>query len=137
MRNRFITLLVAAVGLLIVSAPVMAHHGDASFGGGSPMTVKGTVVEWFWANPHCLLKFDVTGDDGQVQHWVGELGSPATIATNGGWNKFMFKVGDQITITIRPVKNRKFVGPIDGVVLADGKVFGKGRSEGAGDNAAK
>ena len=125
MRNRLITSLVVAVGLLIASAPVMAHHGDASFGGGDPVTVKGTVVEWFWANPHCLLKFDVTGDDGQVQHWVGETQSPATISasSNGAWNKFMFKVGDQITVTVRPVKNRKYVGPIDGVVLADGRVF--------------
>jgi len=99
----------------------MAHHGDASFGGGDPVTVKATVVEWFWANPHCLLKFDVKGDDGEIQHWVGETQSPATISTQDGWNKFMFKVGDQITVTLRPVKNRKFVGPIDSVVLANGK----------------
>ena len=123
MGNRFITFLVVTVGLLIVSAPAMAHHGDGStFGGGAEINVKGTVTEWFWANPHCLLKFDVKGDDGQVQHWVGETQSPATIFSSG-WNKFMFKPGDQVTITIRPVKGRKFVGPIDGVVLADGRVF--------------
>jgi len=122
MRKSFFTL-VLAVGLLVASAPVMAHHGDGStFGGGAEITVKGTVTEWFWANPHCLLKFDVKGDDGQIQHWVGETQSPATIFASG-WNKFMFKPGDQVTVTVRPVKNRKFVGPIDGVVLADGKVY--------------
>ena len=35
----------------------------------------------------------------------------------------MFKVGDQVTVTLRPVKNRKFVGPIDSVVVADGKAL--------------
>ena len=122
MRNRFIVFLALAVGLLIASAPVAAHHGDASFGNGTPVTVKGTVTEWFWANPHCLLKFDVKADDGTVNHWVGETQSPATI-TDAGWSKFMFKPGDQISITIRPVKNRNFVGPIDKVVFADGKAF--------------
>ena len=118
MGNKFITL-VMVVGLLIAAAPAMAHHGDGStFGGGAEINVKGTVTEWFWANPHCLLKFDVKGDDGQVQHWVGETQSPATIFASG-WNKFMFKPGDQITVTVRPVKNRKFVGPIDGVLSRD------------------
>jgi len=127
MRNRLITLLVVAVGLLVASVPVMAHHGDASFGNGDPVTVKGTVTEWFWANPHCLLKFDVKGDDGQVQHWVAETQSPFTI-TNQGWNKFLFKPGDQVTVTVRAIKNRKFIGPIAEVVLADGRVLkGAGR----------
>jgi hypothetical protein len=126
MGNRLITLLVVALSLLVASVPVMAHHGDASFGSGDPVTVKGTVVEWLWANPHCLLRFDVKGDDGQVQHWVGETQSPFTIK-NQGWNGFMFKPGDQVTVTIRTIKNRQFIGPIAGVVLADGRVF-KGAS---------
>jgi len=126
MRNQLITLSVVAVGLLVASVPAMAHHGDASFGNGDPVTVKGTVTEWFWANPHCLLRFDVKGDDGQVQHWVGETQSPFTI-TASGWNKFLFKPGDQITVTIRTVKDRKYVGPIAAVVLADGRVY-KGAS---------
>jgi hypothetical protein len=126
MRNSFVGLLVVTVGLLVASVPVAAHHGDASFGNGTPVSVKGTVTEWFWANPHCLLKFDVKADDGTVNHWVGETQSPANI-TDYGWNKFMFKAGDQVTVTIRPVKNRNFVGPIDAVVLADGKVFKFGK----------
>src|ERR1700733_14537893 len=98
MGRNFIVFLVLAVGLLISTAPAVAHHGDASFGNGTPVTVKGTVTDWFWANPHCLLKFDVKGDDGQMNHWVGETQSPANI-TDHGWSKFMFKPGDQITVT--------------------------------------
>ena len=84
MGNRFITLLVVAVSLLVASVPVMAHHGDASFGSGDPVTVKGTVVEWLWSNPHCLLRFDVKGDDGQVQHWIGETQSPSPSRIKAG-----------------------------------------------------
>jgi hypothetical protein len=46
--------LALAVGLLIVSVPLSAHHGNASTFEGKTITAKGTVVEWVWSNPHCL-----------------------------------------------------------------------------------
>jgi len=43
--------------------------------------MKGTVTEWFWSNPHCLLSFDVEDDNGKVVHWVAETQSgPAAMA---------------------------------------------------------
>jgi hypothetical protein len=44
-----------AIGLLIVSVPLFAHHGNAEFNTEKTVTVKGTVTEWFWANPHCFV----------------------------------------------------------------------------------
>ena len=69
MRQRFITLLVtAAASLVIVASPLFAHHGSAQFALGKRVTLTGSVTEWFWTNPHCLLSFDVKGDNGQVVH---------------------------------------------------------------------
>jgi len=45
--------------LLAVSGPLLAHHATAVFDLGKRLTLTGTVTEWFWANPHCLLRFDV------------------------------------------------------------------------------
>ena len=72
MRKTLVTLFAVAVGLLLVSGPLLAHHANAVFDVGKRVTVKGTVTEWFWANPHCLLRLDVKDDNGQVVHWVAE-----------------------------------------------------------------
>ena len=68
MRHRLLRTLGVALVLLAASAPLLAHHGAAQFDVGKKVTVKGTVVEWFWANPHCFLRFDAADDDGQVVH---------------------------------------------------------------------
>jgi Family of unknown function (DUF6152) len=87
--------------------------------------LKGTVVEWFWANPHCFLQFDIKGDDGKPVRWVVETSNPPDMV-NRGWSKGSFKPGDAVTVTIRPVKSGKPVGSVVQVVLASGQVLGTG-----------
>src|SRR5712664_877400 len=52
MRNTIAGVFVAVAGLLAHSAPLLAHHGTASFDD-KILTLKGTVTEWVWSNPHC------------------------------------------------------------------------------------
>jgi hypothetical protein len=49
------------MGLTVsVPVPVSAHHGDAVYDTtAKTITLKGTVTQWVWANPHCVLQFDV------------------------------------------------------------------------------
>ena len=122
MRNGPITILVVAVGLLVVSVPVMAHHGAAAFDVGNEITLKGTVTEWIWSNPHCLLRFDVRDENGQVVPWVAETQNPRNM-TNRGWAKTSFRLGDQVTITVQPVKNGRRLGRILQVVLPSGQAL--------------
>jgi uncharacterized protein DUF6152 len=117
-----IGLLGVALVLLIASAPVLAHHGAAQFDVGKKVTAKGTVTEWFWANPHCFLRFDTTGDDGQVVHWAVETQSGPNILPQG-FTKQSFKVGDVVTVTLEPVKNGRPLGRLLQVVLADGSTL--------------
>ena len=72
MSKRMIAIFVLMVGVLAISVPMFAHHGAAQFDVGKKFTAKGTVTEWFWANPHCFLKFDVKGENGEVVHWIAE-----------------------------------------------------------------
>ena len=123
------------LGLLIVSIPLSAHHGAAEFDFGKRLTLKGTVTEWFWANPHCFLRFDVKDDAGQVVHWVVEAQSGPNIIPSG-FTKQTFKVGDEVTVTLEPVKNGRLLGRMLEVVLPSGKKLGFGGSNGAGAGTA-
>jgi hypothetical protein len=111
-----------ALGVLIVSTPLLAHHGAAQFDVGKKVTVKGTVTEWFWSNPHCFLRFDATGADGQVVHWAAETQSGPNILPQG-FSKQSFKVGDEVTVTLEPVKNGRPMGRLLRVVLPDGSAL--------------
>jgi hypothetical protein len=126
MRNRLIAAVAMAIGLLIVSVPLFAHHGNAEFNTEKTVTVKGTVTEWFWANPHCFLKFDEKADSGDMRHWVVETSNPPDMVNNG-WSKYSFKPGDEVTVTMHQVKDPKQpIGRMVKVVLASGKVLGTG-----------
>jgi hypothetical protein len=58
---------------------LLAHHGNSSYDYAKRLTMKGTVTAWLWSNPHCLLRFDVKGDNGEVVHWNAETGAPVTV----------------------------------------------------------
>jgi Family of unknown function (DUF6152) len=121
MRNKLASAALMAVGLLI-SVPLAAHHGGAGFYGDQRMTMKGTVKEWLWSNPHCLLTVEVKGDDGKVVDWVAETQAPNTVYPLG-YRKGSFKPGDQITITIAPVKSGAPNGRLISATLPDGTVM--------------
>jgi hypothetical protein len=125
MRNGLAKICQVVVGLSMISVPLFAHHGAAAFDASKRITMKGTVVEWFWANPHCVLRFDITNDKGDVEHWFTETSNPADMV-NAGWTKQALKPGDQISITIMPVKNGRPIGRIVEVVLPNGLKLGSG-----------
>jgi len=124
--ERVVVSVVAGVGLLL-SVSLAAHHGSAAFDTGKKVTLKGTVKEWIYSNPHCLLSLDVTGEDGQVVHWIAEGQAPNVIFPVG-YRRDSFKFGDQVTITVEPVKNGRPLGRILEAMLADGKTLGPAAS---------
>jgi hypothetical protein len=124
MRKTLLTVFAVVAGLLMASRPVAAHHGAAAFENdpAKRLVLKGTVVEWIWANPHTFLQFDVKGQDGQPVRWVVEASNPPDMQ-NRGWSIKSFKPGDEVTVTVRPVKSGKPVGSIVQVQFADGHVL--------------
>ena len=119
-RNMILAVSIAAVGVLLVSAPLAAHHGAAALDTGKEVTLKGTVTEWIWSNPHCFLQFDTKDDTGKVRNWAVETQNP-TAMTQRGWSRTSFKAGDQVTVTLEPVKNRQPIGRLLTVILANGE----------------
>jgi len=114
-----------ACGVALLSSALDAHHANAVFDLGKRLTLTGTVTEWFWANPHCLLRFDVKSDSGEMTHWVAETQAPPNM-TPFGWTKQSFGVGDQVVVTLEPVKNGQPLGRILQVKLPDGKTLTAG-----------
>ena len=126
MRNGLIVTAALALGLLI-PRPLRAHHGNAAFDTGKKVTLKGVVREWIYSNPHCLVKFDVTGEDGQVVQWIAEAQAPNVIFPLG-YRRDSFKAGDEVTLTLEPVKDGRRLGRIIRAVLANGKELGPSAS---------
>jgi hypothetical protein len=124
-KDKFLMVLALAVSVWGASVPLFAHHGTSAFDTEKKVTVKGVVTEWFWANPHCLLKFDAKDDSGKVVHWVAETSNPPDMVHNG-WSKRSLKSGDQVTVTLQPVKNGQPIGRVLEVVLPDGQRLGGG-----------
>jgi hypothetical protein len=115
-------LVLSAIAVVLCSIPLLAHHGGASFDNTKEVTVKGSVTEWLWANPHCFLKVEVKDETGTARVWNLELGNPTDIASRG-FQRRTFKPGDQVTAVVTPVKSGAPVGRLKTVTLADGRTL--------------
>jgi hypothetical protein len=107
------------IAILLGAAPLLAHHSwpvDTS----RAITVKGTVTDYTWGNPHVMMGLDVKTDAGQMQKW--NVGGPSTtrMAANG-WDKNTLKPGDVITATGYQFSDGQKILRLERIVMADGK----------------
>jgi hypothetical protein len=111
----------ALVALALVSAavPLAAHH-IWPVSRAQLVTVKGTVTQFTWANPHPMIALEVRTDDGTIEKW--QVGGPALNRMEAnGWTKATLKAGDVITgIGYQFTDGQKIVR-LERVILADGK----------------
>jgi hypothetical protein len=117
-----VCLLLGAVCLLALSAPIYAHHGTVSFDMSKQVEMKGTVVQLLWINPHCILKFNVTDANGKTVLWMTEFGSPEASAVEG-WTRDTVHAGDKITAYVSVSKAGTPYGELMGALLPDGKMI--------------
>lgn len=108
------------VSLLMASIPAFAHHGGSDYDVQHPVTLKGTVTEFDWNNPHCQIFIDVKDDKGKVVSWAIETYAPA-VMKRAGWSRETLHAGDEATLTVIPSKKGTPVGMVRKVVLPDGK----------------
>jgi hypothetical protein len=87
-----------AVGALILSAPIFAHHSQSVFDLQNLTNMTGTVTEFEWANPHVVIHMDVKNDKGKVERWLISSTAP-NMLQRIGWNRHTLKPGDRITVT--------------------------------------
>ncbi len=122
MKTTLWAVFLGAAGLLLVSGPVLAHHGRSNYDVTSSATVKGTVTDFEWVNPHALIHLDVAGESGSVEKWIAETNSPNTLSRQG-WSKNTVKIGDQITLFGHRVKGGGNYINFSKITFADGRVL--------------
>ena len=119
MRGKAFHFLAVAIGLALLSTSVPAHHGSSVYDT-KLTTYKGTVTDFQFMNPHTEIWFDVTGADGKVEKWTAEAPSLTTMSRLG-WNKTLFKPGDQITFMGNVAKSGAKIIRLRKVVFPNGK----------------
>ena len=122
---------VLVFGISPASGSLLAHHGSGvSYETRleKVVTMKGTVKEWVWKNPHCFIVYDVKDPSGKVVEWTAETSSPTSMTGEHGWSRTTLKPGDELTITVLPSLVGSPAGLLYRVVASDGKVLLEDRS---------
>jgi hypothetical protein len=108
-------------GLLAAASAATAHHSFAMFDHVNRVTLKGTVANFQWTNPHVFISLDVA-EGGATKRYTVECASP-NVLTRAGWKFNVIKPGDSITVLLNPLKNGDPGGMLETVTLADGRTL--------------
>ena len=127
---------VAALVMAFVALTTMqgaAHHSfSAEYDANKPVTLKGTVTQVQFKNPHIWIFVDVNDEKGTV-NWACEGGQPTSLFRNG-WRPDSVKTGDMVTMEGFAARTGKPVCNVRNMTMADGsKVFAGTAGDGAPD----
>ena len=92
------TALLCSLVSLGVAASAAHHSFAAIYDLNKPVTVHGTIAQVRLTNPHSWFFLDVKNDNGEVQRWAFEAGTPSGMIRNG-FKPDQIKTGDDVTIT--------------------------------------
>ena len=125
----------AAVVLLAILAgtPAWAHHAFAAeFDAKKPVKLRGTVTKMEWINPHAWVHIDVKKDDGSVDEWMIEAGTPNTLLRRG-FTRDSLKPGTEILVDGYQSKDGSLRANGRNVTLPNGQTLFLGTAEAADD----
>jgi len=113
--------LLVLAAVVMVAPPLVAHHGRGrAYDMQKRLTLKGTVSQVKWQNPHVLIFIDVADDAGKVVTWGFENSNVHTLAAQG-YNRNTLKVGEAVTAIVNPAANGEPLGIVVKVILPDGR----------------
>ena len=126
MKTKLANMLALTTALLMISTALLAHHGTGvSYDQTKAFTVKATVTEFKYANPHPQLYFDVKDDKGEVVHWSGEIAPNPAQLVQEGWGRkrseAALAAGMEVTVTLAPSRLGTPVGLINKIVNTQGE----------------
>jgi hypothetical protein len=90
--------------MLAAGDAALAHHSFAVFDIQHPLELQGTVQQFKFTSPHAFIVLEVKGDDGSTTIWSLEGASPS-ILVRDGWSSQSLKSGDQIKLSIDPLRS--------------------------------
>ncbi len=110
-----------AVVLGCMCASASAHHSFAMFDQDREIRISGTIREFQWVNPHTWVQIMVPQEGGATE-WSIEGRSP-NVLSRRGWNRNTLRAGDDVTLTIHPLKDGRAGGAIISMQFANGRVI--------------
>jgi hypothetical protein len=107
------------LALIPVALPLSAHH-SWPVNQQRLVTVKGTVVDFQWGNPHPMITLAVQAANGDTEKW--QVGGPALNRMEAnGWTKTTVKAGDVITGIGHQYSDGQKIIRLERVILPNGK----------------
>jgi hypothetical protein len=106
--------------VLALCGSAFAHHAWHGYDMDHLTTVKGTVTQFDWGNPHVWINLDATGENAKIEKWAAGGPSPSRMAGTG-WDKETLKPGDHITAVGHRISDGTNYLRLQKVVLADGR----------------
>jgi hypothetical protein len=122
MKRKILSMFAGAL-LLGAAAPAWVHHSGAMFDSGREQTIKGTITEFNWTNPHSSFKVEVPNAEGKLEVWAIEMNSPQNLVRTG-WKRTSIKPGDKVTVVVHPLRDGKPGGSYVSITLPDGTTLG-------------
>jgi hypothetical protein len=118
---------VVGVGLIRLTAPVVAHHAfSAEFDAKKPIRLEGVVTRMEWINPHSWIHLEVKTPKG-VEMWMVEGGAPNSLLRRG-FSKESLPVGSKIIVDGYQAKDGAKRANGRDLTFADGKKLFMGSS---------
>ncbi len=124
MKTRIVALAVVA-SILTSVIPALSHHSNSAYQVDQVITLTGVVKEWRWSNPHTWLYVTVDEESTGKVEWALEGRAPSVLG-RAGWDKFVLKPGEKVTVHLSRAKDGSRVGIIARVTKEDGTILGNG-----------
>lgn len=126
LQSRLLLLTIAS-GLLL-AIPAHAHHAFAAeYDANQRITIKGSLINFEWTNPHGWLHVAVKDPDGKVVNWAVEFGGPNALYRRG-FRKTDFPAGIEVVVDGYRAKNGTATLNGRSVKLPDGRNLFAGSS---------
>jgi Family of unknown function (DUF6152) len=108
MTHRHASRAVLGIGLMLVGAITVAHHGQAGlFDEDRIVELSGAVREWSFVNPHPVLVIEVVDADGSAAAWDVYFGPAAVSALRRrGFTAETFMIGETVIVKGHPATAR-------------------------------
>jgi len=120
MIKRAVCVFGVTLAVLVACGQLSAHHGSSNYDLSKSVSVKGTVTQFEFMNPHSAIRLEAKDDKGNAEQWLIEADSPNNLA-RAGWTRDSLKPGDLVTIVGNRLKDGSKVMRLQKVIFVDGK----------------